>query len=162
MVNVVDGLHRVTGKNDQPLPARTVVLDSCPGDSNFSGGATAFAGGIKNPVLGLIGRAVAYSSIAGLWAYLTARGIEDPFVTMRKRLLDAAFLPQTASRTYIYSKIDELVPAQVVEQHAEESKKLGMDVVLEAYENTPHVNHLKQNPDRYWKIVQDAWNRSRT
>ncbi|KIO32579.1 hypothetical protein M407DRAFT_105667 [Tulasnella calospora MUT 4182] len=158
--NVAEGLHRLTGKTDLPLPARTVIFDSCPGDSNFSGGAKAFTGGIKNPIIRNIASALAVSSMTLFWLYSTAAGIEDPFVTLRKHLLDPAFLPPTASRTYIYSKIDELVPAQVVEQHAQESKKLGMDVVLEAYDNSPHVNHLRQNPDRYWAIVKDAWTRS--
>lgn len=160
LLNVTESLHRVAGKTDLPLPARTVIFDSSPGDANFSGGAKAFTGGIKNPVIRSIASAFAVSSMSLFWLYNMAAGIEDPFLTMRKRLLDPTFLPQTASRTYIYSKEDELVPAQVVEQHAQESKKLGMDVVLEAYDNTPHVNHLRQNPDRYWAIVKDAWTRS--
>ncbi|KAG8896299.1 hypothetical protein FRC00_006141 [Tulasnella sp. 408] len=161
LVNVAQALHRLTGKTDLPLPARAVVFDSCPGDSNFSGGVKAFTGWIKNPIMRNIAGAFAVSSMTLLWLYNTAAGIEDPFVTMRKRLLDPVFLPQIASRTYIYSKIDELVPAQVVEHHAQESKKLGMDVVLKAYDTTPHVNHLKQDPDGYWAIVKDAWTRSR-
>ncbi|KAG9016583.1 hypothetical protein FRB90_002917 [Tulasnella sp. 427] len=160
LVNVTDGLHRLSGKPSLPLPARSVIFDSCPGDSNFLGGAKAFTGHIKNSIIRTAASALAVSSMTLFWLFLTATGVEDPFVTMRKRLLDPTFLPETASRTYIYSKTDELVPAQVVEQHAQESKKLGMDVVLEAYENTPHVNHLKQNPDRYWAIVKNAWARS--
>ncbi|KAG8924432.1 hypothetical protein FRC01_011517 [Tulasnella sp. 417] len=160
LADLTKGLHRLTGRTDLPLPARTVIFDSCPGDSNFSGGVKAFTGGIKNPIVRNIAGALVVSTISLYWLYITAAGIEDPFVTMRKRLQDPAFLPPTASRTYIYSKIDELVPSQAVEQHAQESKKLGMDVVLEAYDNTPHVNHLRQNPDRYWAIVKNAWTRS--
>ncbi|KAG8898545.1 hypothetical protein FRC01_010868, partial [Tulasnella sp. 417] len=65
---------------------------------------------------------------------------------MRKRLLTSTTLPHNVPRTFLYSKEDELVHWNAVEAHAALAKRLGVDVTLELYETTPHVNHLKSDP----------------
>lgn len=59
----------------------------------------------------------------------------------------------------MYSDADKLVPGRAVSEHAEEARKKGFMVNVEKFDGTPHVNHVRQNPERYWSAVKMAWER---
>ncbi|KAG8976734.1 hypothetical protein FRC05_003084 [Tulasnella sp. 425] len=160
LVNVSDGLHRLTSKQDLPLPAGCIIFDSCPGETHWGRGAHAFTGGIKNHLVKLLAQLLILCAFCVAWVFSEVAGRGDPSLYMRKRLLSPTTLPHNAPRTFVYSKEDELVQWNAVEAHAALAKKRGVDVTLELYESTPHVNHLKADPERYWTIVSDAWQRA--
>ncbi|KAF8553926.1 hypothetical protein OG21DRAFT_1175910 [Imleria badia] len=58
-------------------------------------------------------------------------------------------------RLYIFSKKDEVVPWQAVQQHVETAKKSGLNVRCEVYEESAHVAHVRHDPKRYWASIQD-------
>ena len=37
---------------------------------------------------------------------------------------------------------------------------LGLDVTVEVFQDTPHVMHARQDPDRYWTTVWNVWLRA--
>ena len=143
-----------------PLPAKAMIFDSCPGDSNLDGAVIAFTAPLKNPVVRFFG-VIAFRVLLTTWkVWSMISGTEDLFVTLRKQLLNPSNLPTNIPKTYIYSKTDALIGYKVVEAHAEEARSLGAEVEQVLYENTPHVNHVKADPAKYWDIVKRSWSRT--
>lgn len=60
-------------------------------------------------------------------------------------------------RVYIYSDADLLINQRDVEEHALEAQRNGFNVTEELFVGSPHVAHVRSDPDRYWKIVNNAW-----
>ncbi|KAJ1338576.1 DUF829 domain-containing protein [Microdochium nivale] len=80
-------------------------------------------------------------------------------------------------RTYIYSKEDDMIGWQHVEQHAADAASGGAGLGggnnknnnnkvrqraripcrLEMFHGSGHVAHMKHDPERYWRIVADTW-----
>ncbi|KAI0007838.1 hypothetical protein F4779DRAFT_628893 [Xylariaceae sp. FL0662B] len=61
------------------------------------------------------------------------------------------------SRTYIYGSADKICPPRAVESDVAEATKKGFDVRLERFDGSGHVAHIRVDPDRYWRIVKEAW-----
>ncbi|KAF9238545.1 hypothetical protein BU15DRAFT_62511 [Melanogaster broomeanus] len=74
---------------------------------------------------------------------------------LRPRLLP--WMNAGTPRLYIFSKKDELVPWEEVQQHAESGKTAGLNVRCELFEESGHVAHVRLDPKRYWASVQDVW-----
>ena len=75
-------------------------------------------------------------------------------------------------RTYIFSNTDEMVMEEDITGHAEIARQrlreTGLDaetaedlVRLEEFFGTGHVNHIKEEGEKYWSIVKKTWKRVR-
>ena len=73
---------------------------------------------------------------------------------LRKQLRNPVFYPLSAPRVYIYSKADKMVGWKDVEHNAQLAKDAGFVVRTERFESSGHVDHFRQNPERYWAAVQ--------
>jgi len=147
-----------TVKDSQiPFPVSAIVLDSTPGTGEWSRGLIAFTAGVKSPLAKYVGMAFYAGMYAWASIYIALTGAPDWFDAMRKDLLDKANLQTTAPRAYIYSKTDQLIDYHIVEAHIADAKALGISVLTEEFEGTPHVQHMRSDPDRYWNIVQKTW-----
>lgn len=63
-------------------------------------------------------------------------------------------------RTYVYSKLDELVDWRDVEAHADDAKQKGFkNIRREEFAGTGHVAHARgrENEERYWGVVRGTW-----
>ncbi|KAG8963106.1 hypothetical protein FRC03_003382 [Tulasnella sp. 419] len=144
-------------KDSSALKARAVILDSCPGDSNLIGGIRAFTAGIRNKIFQYLAKFIVGFVLVVVVAVFKIARLPDLFEVMREDLLDPRFLPHASHRAYMYSVRDHLVPADAVEAHLQASRDKGIAVRAEKYERTAHVNHMKENPEKYWGIVRDTW-----
>lgn len=166
------------------LPVTSVVLDSCPSMPLLEPLANALALGApsKNIVVTMIARAVAYA-IAGFTIALEKAGVathaatklytelnsmENVFLT---RGLSAGEQKSTSPipRTYIYGPDDDMIPVNQVIQHANiaiaNMSASGIDhasnfVRVEEFVGSPHVNHVKFEKGRYWRVIKETWQRS--
>lgn len=137
-----------------------IILDSSPGISNFRSIGMAFNIAIRNPLVRYIALAFIYISHALRLSLQMVFGIETMGTRYLKALLNPRLLPWMNSQTprmYVFSKKDELVPWQAVQQHAEAAKTLGLNVRYEIYEESAHVAHMRLDPKRYWASIQDLW-----
>ena len=50
-----------------------------------------------------------------------------------------------------------MVPWMEVEAHAEEVRKVGLDVRMERFEGLPRVVHARTDLERYWGGVKQVW-----
>ena len=79
---------------------------------------------------------------------------------MRERMNEANLLPwisKSTPRLYMYSDVDMMVPAIAVEDHIAAATAKGLVVRAEFFHGTPHVSHVRQDPERYWGAVRKVW-----
>jgi uncharacterized protein DUF829 len=137
------------------LPLHAMTLDSCPGYPDFESAYTAFRLSLPDytPIY-LFGSVVMY-----LWLsmfFVIAKLIPSLHVLrdMRKDLNDPMLFPLSAPRLYIYSKNDVMVAWAAVEHHARDGREIGYKVDTQLFTSSTHVNHVVQESNRYWHLVQ--------
>jgi hypothetical protein len=175
-------------KSDPPfeLPVTSIILDSCPSMPIFGPMANALALGSpsKNIVITTMARAVAYGIIgmslalekAGLTTHVATKlytqlnSTSGVFLTRMVSIREQAAV-RPVSRTYIYGPDDDMIPMDQVTQHANiaiaNMSACGVDdaskyVMTEKFIGSPHVNHVKFEKERYWRIIEETWQRSVT
>ncbi|KAF5348619.1 hypothetical protein D9757_014465 [Collybiopsis confluens] len=143
-----------------------MVIDSSPGLGSLSQALQAFSAAIPSILL----RIPLQILIAILYTFGEIQhrlfGIQPLFARLIKALLSndgpprGGILPwmnESTPRLYVCSKTDELVPVEQILAHFEEAKGRGLNVKIDVYEDTPHVAHARQYPERYWGAVKDLW-----
>lgn len=63
----------------------------------------------------------------------------------------------SAKRLYLYSKEDDIIHWEDVEKHAADARQKGWSVSAEMFEGTPHVGHMRAQPEQYWGAIARAW-----
>jgi len=145
-------------KMGKALPTSAMILDSSPGKATYEATVRAFAVSLpKNIVVRSLGKLL----LRFLWClyilgYMLRRRVELVEQT-RRDLNDESLFDITAPRIYIYSVADNMVAWDLVEEHAEDAKKLGYKVTLEKYLKSGHCAHLLIDSERYGKAIQCLW-----
>ncbi|KAJ6008878.1 hypothetical protein N7499_001075 [Penicillium canescens] len=144
-----------------PLPILAMVLDSAPGKSSLRSGLKAFSYALpKMWILRLLGKAMLFAFLVFFKLVHVFSISPDPVSLARKVINDTSLVraanPEKAlARCYIYSDADELVDWRDTESHALKTEAQGWVVRRELFKGSPHVAHMKADPDRYWGIVKD-------
>ncbi|KAI5863658.1 DUF829-domain-containing protein [Durotheca rogersii] len=151
---------------DKALPHFLSVSDSTPGGLEFS------------TEVGRWSRAMAlgtakwfpwpFAVTQGLWwAFLhtvnlieTAVGREPSGKYSCRVFLENSMATPRAPRLYMYSKADDLIGWEDVEAHAAVAQSRGYTTVLERFDNSPHVGHMRMHPERYWNAIERCWKAS--
>ncbi|KAF8621989.1 hypothetical protein AX15_007343 [Amanita polypyramis BW_CC] len=141
--------------------ASALILDSCPGTGSLSVTIRAFHSTVPFAPLRIMLTLYLYVfySYIGIRSRLTE--IPTFWETLRTQLNQSHILPwmqESSPRLYIYSNKDDMISWQDVESHAKDAEKWCKDVRKEKFEDSMHVAHMRQDPERYWKAVQDVWN----
>ncbi|RYC65254.1 hypothetical protein CHU98_g941 [Xylaria longipes] len=84
----------------------------------------------------------------------------EDFLSKNARVLNDRDLVKQSNRTYIYGKADTMVDWHHIRMHAKKAFGKGFDVRTEAFENSPHVAHMRTDSKRYWRIVEETWNKA--
>jgi hypothetical protein len=140
------------------LPVSAIVLDSTPGGARFRNLCNGFKNSLPDvAIVRFIGMGVAVA-VGGIFLLF---GRENFVVARtRKRLNnDRTWSLKGMARCYIYSKKDELVSWEDVEEHAKESAGYGVSVQNVRFDTSSHCNHMKEDEVKYWKAVRDCWER---
>ena len=144
------------------MPHRLFVLDSTPGSTGL------------RPNLAPWSRALSLGMARYLpWPFAVTQGFAAAFLVamhglaLLTRTKPAAVFametiadPETtvaARRLYIYSKEDDLIRWQDVEDHAAKAKQQGVSLDMELFEGTGHVSHMRADPQRYWGAIEENW-----
>ncbi|KAJ5211531.1 uncharacterized protein N7498_003177 [Penicillium cinerascens] len=154
---VLRAYFNATGK---PLPISSMIMDSAPGTASVAAAMRAFSFALPRMwILRLISKSFLWLSLVLIKMVQAVRRSSDPIGLARKLINDTS-LVQAANpkgvptRCYIYSDADELVDWHDVEKHASDSEASGWAVHRELFQGTPHVGHMRADPDRYWGIVK--------
>ena len=147
-------LRGKTPSSPFPIPLVGVILDSCPGATNFFkaySGAVHSIPAVPIPGVNLLGRAFLFPVIGTIYLLQTC-GIVNSAEDLGRELNDPnTFGP--VPRLYLHSKGDSLVAAEDVAAHAAE---IGarVPVVRELWEVAGHVALPLEDSGRYWSAVK--------
>lgn len=75
----------------------------------------------------------------------------------RKRLDDETYWSRDMARCYLYSKKDELIQWDDVEDHANAAAERDVAVWMVCFESTGHCKHMDEDIEQYWSGVVEAW-----
>jgi hypothetical protein len=88
-----------------------------------------------------------------MWLQRHVFSTENVITRVRRELNDSLLFPTEARRVYLYSKTDEMVDWETVEEHAMEAEEDGCQVERERFGNSKHVGHMMEDYDRYWAAI---------
>lgn len=80
--------------------------------------------------------------------------IERGFRRTNENVLTSIQAAVAVPRLYLYSKADEMVRRQDVEEHAELARNMGCMVYMVPFETSSHVAHIREDETKYWCAVR--------
>jgi alpha-beta hydrolase superfamily lysophospholipase len=86
--------------------------------------------------------------------------METSFEFFRRVLLSPSLLPFTSEETprlCMFSHEDKVVESADIEDHVAEARNAGFRVEVEVFKNSPHVSHMRLDPERYWGATRAFW-----
>lgn len=154
------------GLNQSHSPPAALVLDSCPAAHELSSAIQSWAP--NNPVLHHLAIPPIAIMYAGFYIANSLAGHRPIFEDMRVMLNQHNLLPSVTSaedrgatpRVYVYSESDRVTAAGDVESHHAEAVLAGFDATLECFSESPHVAHMRSDPERYWRAVSTVWRKA--
>jgi hypothetical protein len=158
--NTTHLLQAWTSATGTPLPISAMILDSAPGSPSLRSGLKAFSFALPQMwILRLLGKSLLFVFLVLFRLIHALRIFPDPISLARKvvndpSLVQAANPEGKLARCYVYSDTDDLVDWRNIESHALEAEAKGWVVRREMFKGSPHVGHMRAEPDRYWGIVK--------
>ncbi|KAE8381058.1 hypothetical protein BDV26DRAFT_289761 [Aspergillus bertholletiae] len=155
-INLLTTYQNAVGR---PLRISSTILDSAPGISTVSGAMKAFSYALPRPwLLRLFSKLLLWVVFVVGALVRRLAGLSDAVGVARKAMNDQRLVcgrdGGKPKRCYIYSDADELVAWKDVERHADEAEATGWVVAREKFLGSPHVSHMRTDPERYWGIVR--------
>ncbi|OJJ43553.1 hypothetical protein ASPZODRAFT_73903 [Penicilliopsis zonata CBS 506.65] len=148
------------------FPHRLIVCDSTPGSLDFASQVGRWShamavGTAKHfPWPVAITQALWYVFLWSNWAWERVRGAEPSGVWATRVLNDHAITLRDAHRLYLYSKEDEIIWWEDLEENVARVRQLGYSADLEMFHGSPHVGHMRMHPEQYWARILSCWNLS--
>ncbi|KAI1338344.1 hypothetical protein F5Y15DRAFT_386877 [Xylariaceae sp. FL0016] len=151
---------------DVMLPHHLCVSDSTPGSVVFKTEVWRWA---RAMTLGTakwfpwpfaVTKRIWWAFLWGIHLLAMALGIENSGPYSVRVFLDNAMATTRALRLYMYSKEDDLIHWEDLEVQAETARKAGYTTVMELFEGSPHVGHMRMHPQRYWGAISRCWEQS--
>uniref|UniRef100_A0A093VFP9 Transmembrane protein 53 n=1 Tax=Talaromyces marneffei PM1 TaxID=1077442 RepID=A0A093VFP9_TALMA len=145
-----------------PIPLTALILDSTPGGLTYKTEFSRWTTGVSLGMAGLpqpLRWAIAAIIVTCLMVVPQVLGIEIMATRGPRELNLARNIPHETARLYIYSSSDKLIHWKDVEKHAEDARNKGYaNILLERFDGSSHVSHLRLDPSRYWNAVWKVWN----
>jgi Eukaryotic protein of unknown function (DUF829) len=141
------------------IPLLALILDSGPGRSDYARSINAIMAGVpQHPLVRLPARGAVHVMLTAMWALNKVLGAESIVQQSYREMNDGGIFDMDTPRLYLYSKSDEMVNWRHVEAHAEIARKKG-DVRVECvrFEKSGHVNHVREDGEKYWDAVRRCW-----
>lgn len=135
---------------------RGLVLDSCPGRGTYMRSANAIILSLpKASVARVIGTIIVHLVLVVLFFFDRVAGFENVITCARRRLNSQVLFDRAAPRLYLYSKADEMVWYEDVQEHAAQARENGYESVNEvSFEGSGHCAHATIDGEKYWDAVR--------
>lgn len=147
-------LH-VTGNR---LPVRAHILDSGPGKGGWLRTHAAIILSLPQTFLWrCFGFFAVHMLLFGIALFNKLTGRDNKILVMFEQLNDPNIFDDRAPRVYLYSKADQMVGYDEVEEHADLAEAKGWVVTRVRFENSPHAGHIREDEGKYWDAVMKAW-----
>ncbi|KAI1825642.1 hypothetical protein F4861DRAFT_501084 [Xylaria intraflava] len=148
---------------DAVLPHHLCVSDSTPGGLNFMSEAwrwsRAMALNVPKwiPLPFVLSQALCCVFLTLVNYAAVAVGIEPSGSYSARIFNEHAFATPKALRLFCYSKEDDLVYWEDLEEQAALARSNGYTTVLEEFKGSPHVGHMRVHPEQYWSSILRCW-----
>lgn len=143
------------------LPLHATVFDSTPAAFTYQTLLQGILDGAPSAAARLAVTPIAYLYVALVWTAVTVLRVPDHIGDLAPRAHNDPARVHEARRVYIYSPADRITPAKGVERHADEAEARGFSVQREVFDGSGHVQHARKHADRYWRVVNQTWERAR-
>lgn len=156
VANLYDQYAATAGPNeDKHLPPHVTVFDSCPGLYHIPRAVAFVSVGLPS-IQQLVAAPFLYA-FAALWTVSMVLGLLPNSLQGWYKSHNSDLANKTElKRVYIYSRNDALTEYKDVETHASEARTKGVSAVLERFDGSAHVAHLRKDEKRYWEIVKSV------
>ncbi|KAJ5152996.1 uncharacterized protein N7482_009474 [Penicillium canariense] len=149
---------------DKKLPHELLVCDSTPGGLVFSAQvgrwSRAMAVGTSKffPWPFVVTQALWWAFLWGSYLLERMRGTEPSGAWANRVMNEEEVTTRQSSRLYLYSKEDEIIGYDDLEENVAQVKTLGYRAVdTELFEGSPHVGHMRLHPEQYWNRIVECW-----
>lgn len=148
---------------DATLPHHLCVSDSTPGSLNFTSEvwrwSRAMAMGVPKwlPLPFKFSQALCAAFLFLVNYLAIAVGIEPSGPHSARIFTEHDFATPRALRLFCYSKEDDLIYWEDLEEQAATARSKGYKTVLEEFKGSPHVGHMRLHPKQYWGTVLRCW-----
>ncbi|KAG6057347.1 hypothetical protein E4U17_001424 [Claviceps sp. LM77 group G4] len=163
-VNYAATLNAYREVHNRPMPHHLLIMDSTPGSTDLSRGnlsrwsrAMALGTAAWFPWPFVITQMVWGLVLLLYTAYLCIIGRQTAGAWSVRAVNQKDFESTGARRLYLYSKEDDLILWEDIEEHAAETRQLGWGVDAEVFEGSGHVGHMRMHPGQYWGAVARSW-----
>ncbi|KAI0877229.1 hypothetical protein GGS24DRAFT_448570 [Hypoxylon argillaceum] len=148
---------------DATLPHHLCVSDSTPGGLHFPTEvwrwSRAMAMGVPKwfPLPFKFSQALCAAFLFLVNYLAIAVGIEPSGPHSARIFTEHAFATPRALRLFCYSKEDDLIYWEDLEEQAATARSKGYTTVLEEFKGSPHVGHMRMHPEQYWGTILRCW-----
>ena len=146
-------LVEVATKRGLALPLHSMILDSSPGKFHWNDTHEAFAAVMPRWMSPAV-----HPIMAAAMVMNTVMVLEPvPQTKMFEALNSEGAIKTQKRRTYLLSGADRIIAAEDVIEHGETARGKGLAVRFENFGDSKHVQHMKNDPERYWAVVKETW-----
>lgn len=134
-----------------------LILDSAPGRQTLVSALKAFTADFRNPVAKLV-VSVLLTMVFGYMWFMDLIFRREPMLDgLRRWLNDEKAIGKETRRLYLYSDKVEMVQSEDVQMHVQQATDRGYLVKARNFGASPHVGHMRANPEMYWEEIAKAW-----
>jgi hypothetical protein len=149
---------------DKTMPHELLVCDSTPGGLVFSAQvgrwSRAMAVGTAKmfPWPFIVTQALWWAFLWGSYLLEVMKGSEASGVWANRVMNEAEVTRRESSRLYLYSREDEIIGFEDLEENVAGVRMLGYRAIeTELFEGSPHVGHMRMHPEQYWNKIAGCW-----
>jgi hypothetical protein len=140
------------------IPPYISIFDSAPAVYDYKATLNAVLGSLKPGISRTLAAPAVHLLAMVWWLAVHVLGQTDVMSLYGISVNDKQYKATgEVRRCYIYGENDIAVSPRHIEKHAREAGEKGFNVRLEKFEGSGHVSHARNDPERYWNIVKDAW-----
>ncbi|TGJ79350.1 hypothetical protein E0Z10_g9411, partial [Xylaria hypoxylon] len=86
-----------------------------------------------------------------------AVGIEPSGPHSARIFTEHDYATPKALRLFCYSKEDDLIHWEDLEEQAATAERKGYKTILQEFKGSPHVGHMRMHPEQYWGTILRCW-----
>ncbi|KAF2624653.1 hypothetical protein BU25DRAFT_131347 [Macroventuria anomochaeta] len=146
------------GKYGSKLPMRAQIMDSSPTKGRWMRSHNAISAGLPRTWFWKwFGGLLVHVLLLGLFLVNAVRRKENKMVVLCREINDDNVFDKSVPRVYLYSRVDEMVGCEEVEEHAAIARGKGWDVTMVRFERSAHCGHVREDEGKYWGAILEAW-----
>lgn len=143
------------------MPMRIQVIDSAPTKAAWMRSHKAISASLPKTLFWRwFGGAMVHLLLLGCAIVWTATGQDNKGIVVFRQLNDDSVFDKAVPRIYLYSKLDEMVGVEEVDEHADLAESKGWNVKRVCFEKSGHCGHVREDEKKYWGAIMEAWNRA--